>query len=250
MTSNGHRHHRRQPQLQVVRSETVRRQQLGLTVTVRRQQQPPPGHSETVHQHHHAAPIQTLIASAVHVRTMTSKGRHHHRQQLPVVHSETVRRQQQLLLGHSKAVRRHHHAAPIQTLAASAVRVRTMTSNGHHRALHRRRVHQLPLAHSETAHRHPRVAPAPAVSAAPARISTAVRNLSHPAHPVVLQPRAVRLVPRRSTINHQEEILPGRCVLMQIKLVDTSQKESLDYIKTIRSGIQQDIRQPIFAIRF
>lgn len=184
MTSNGHRHHRRQPQLPVVRSETVRRQQ-----------QPPPGHSETVHQHHHAAPIQTLTASAVRVRTMTSNGRHH-------------------------------------------------------RALHRRRVHQLPLAHSETAHRHPRVATAPAVSVAPARISTAVRNLSHPAHPVVLQPRAVRLAPRRSTINHQEEILPGRCVLMQIKLVDTSQKESLDYIKTIRSGIQQDIRQPIFATRF
>ena len=181
---------------------------------------------------------------------MTSNGRHHRRQQLPVVRSETVRRQQQLPLGHSKAVRQHHHAAPIQTLAASAVRVRTMTSNGHHRALHRRRVHQLPLAHSETAHRHPRVAPAPAVSAALARISTAVRNLSHPAHPVVLQPRAVRLAPRRSTINHQEEILPGRCVLMQIKLVDTSQKESLDYIKTIRSGIQQDIRQPIFATRF
>ena len=237
MTSNGHRHHRRQPQLQVVRSETVR-------------------------QHHHAAPIQTLTASAVHVRTMTSNGHHHRRQQLLVVRSETVRRQQQLdltvtvrrqqqlLLGHSKAVRQHHHAAPIQTLAASAVRVRTMTSNGHHRALHRRRVHQLPLAHSETAHRHPRVAPAPAVSAALARISTAVRNLSHPAHPVVLQHRAVRLAPRRSTINHQEEILPGRCVLMQIKLVDTSQKESLDYIKTIRSGIQQDIRQPIFATRF
>ena len=238
MTSNGHRHHRRQPQLPVVRSETV-------------------------HQHHHAAPIQTLTASAVHVRTMTSNGHHHRRQQLPVVRSETVRRQQQLgptvtvhrqqqlPLGHSKAVRQHHHAAPIQTLAASAVRVRTMTSNGrHHRALHRRRVHQLPLAHSETAHRHPHVAPAPAVSAALARISTAVRNLSHPAHPVVLQPRAVRLAPRRSTINHQEEILPGRCVLMQIKLVDTSQKECLDYIKTIRSGIQQDIRQPIFATRF
>ena len=226
MTSNGHRHHRRQPQLPVVRSETV-------------------------HQHHHAAPIQTLTASAVHVRTMTSNGHHHRRQQLPVVRSETVRRQQQLPLGHSKAVRQHHHAAPIQTLAASAVRVRTMTSNGrHHRALHRRRVHQLPLAHSETAHRHPRVAPVPAVSAALARISTAVPNLSHPAHPVVLQPRAVRLAPRRSTINHQEEILPGRCVLMQIKLVDTSQKESLDYIKTIRSSIQQDIRQPIFATRF
>jgi len=238
MTSNGHRHHHRQPQLQVV-------------------------HSETVHQHHHATPIQTLTASAVHVRTMTSNGHHHRRQQLPPGHSETVRRQQQLgptvtvhrqqqlPLGHSKAVRQHHHAAPIQTLAASAVRVRTMTSNGrHHRALHRRRVHQLPLAHSETAHRHPRVAPAPAVSAALARISTAVRNLSHPAHPVVLQPRAVRLAPRRSTINHQEDILPGRCALMQIKLVDTSQKESLDYIKTIRSGIQQDIRQPIFATRF
>ena len=240
MTSNGHRHHRRQPQLQVVHSETVRRQQ-----------QLPLGHSETVRQHHHAAPIQTLTVSAVHVRTMTSNGRHHRRQQLLVVRSETVHRQQQLLLGHSKAVRQHHHAAPIQTLTASAVRVRTMTSNGrHHRALHRRRVHQLPLAHSETAHRHPRVAPAPAVSAALARISTAVRNLSHPAHPVVLQPRAVRLAPRRSTINHQEEILPGRCVLMQIKLVDTNQKENLDYIKTIRSGIQQDIRQPIFATRF